>query len=68
LIATEASPSTKPEHKSGGTLFYFLGGIVVLAIVLIFFYVLVLRKRIKRSPQGMTEQKGSLRDEKNHHK
>ncbi|QCE13507.1 serine/threonine-protein kinase PBS1 [Vigna unguiculata] len=56
-ILQEASPSTKPEHKSGGTLFYFLGGIVVLAIVLIFFYVLVLRKRIKRSPQGMTEQK-----------
>ncbi|KOM39888.1 hypothetical protein LR48_Vigan04g008600 [Vigna angularis] len=43
-----------PQHKSEGTLFYILGGIVVLLIVLIFLY--VLRKRLKWSPHNMTEQ------------
>lgn len=69
LIAAEVtSPSNEshaPPHQSE-SLFYILGGIVVLAIVLIFLY--VVRKRIKRPAQMMTvatnEKQGSLRNEK----
>lgn len=67
LIAAEVtSPSNEshaPPHQSE-SLFYILGGIVVLAIVLIFLY--VVRKRIKRPAQTMTvaskEHQGSLRN------
>ncbi|KAG4946496.1 hypothetical protein JHK87_042503 [Glycine soja] len=53
--AEATSPSNEshaPQHKSGSSLFYILGGLVVLAIVLIFLY--VVWKRIKRPAQTMT--------------
>ncbi|KAL2970829.1 hypothetical protein AAZX31_15G161000 [Glycine max] len=55
LQAEATSPSNEshaPQHKSGSSLFYILGGLVVLAIVLIFLY--VVWKRIKRPAQTMT--------------
>ncbi|XP_047157446.1 cold-responsive protein kinase 1-like [Vigna umbellata] len=52
--ASLSNMTQTPQHKSEETLFYILGGIVVLLIVLIFLY--VLRKRLKWSPHNMTEQ------------